>query len=275
MSRILLIDADLVAYQICCNNEKEYVGNDIKQLCLDWNDVEFRPDVSVLGSLHTECYQSTFRYIKYLKDKLSADRVICALSDSENFRKEVLPSYKEHRKSMRKPLALSFVRDNIRQEFECKELPTLEADDTLGILSTMPSLKGQKIIVSIDKDFFSIPGYFVNPKDIRKVDKANVDSHIHNVSEDQANYNFFMQTLTGDVADNYKGFPGIGPAKAKKLLDNYLDKDSKFDMIGAWSEITELSEKDNIDMLTQARCARILRFEDYDIKNKRVKLWKL
>jgi DNA polymerase-1 len=87
------------------------------------------------------------------------------------------------------------------------------------------------------------------------------------VTEEEADYNHLMQTLTGDAVDNYIGCPGIGKVNAKKILDAADDK---------WAAIVKAYEKAGLteeDALIQARCARILRHTDYDLEKKEVILW--
>ncbi len=64
------------------------------------------------------------------------------------------------------------------------------------------------VICSVDKDFNQIPGLHYNPKSKIMTDVSAVDALIF----------LHTQLLTGDSTDNIKGVPGIGPAKAKKIL---------------------------------------------------------
>jgi DNA polymerase-1 len=78
-----------------------------------------------------------------------------------------------------------------------------------------------------------------------------------------------MQTLTGDAVDNYKGCPGIGVKRALGLLFN--KKPNEY-----WEIITKAFEKAGLtemDALVQARMARILRTDDYNIQKGEVYLW--
>ena len=40
------------------------------------------------------------------------------------------------------------------------------------------------------------------------------------VEQDEADYNFYYQLLTGDTSDHIKGVPGIGDKTAHKILAN-------------------------------------------------------
>ena len=93
-----------------------------------------------------------------------------------------------------------------------------------------------------------------------------------------------MQTLTGDTCDGFPGCPGIGPVKAKKLIDNVGSE--AFEVYNRegrdvfhqfmWACIVAAYAKKGRDAqyaLTQARVARILRHDDYDFKTGRPILW--
>ena len=64
------------------------------------------------------------------------------------------------------------------------------------------------ILVSIDKDLDTVPGWHYN------YDKKIT----YFVTPEEASYNFYYQLLVGDSSDNIKGAVGVGPAKAKKIL---------------------------------------------------------
>jgi len=133
-----------------------------------------------------------------------------------------------------------------------------------SFLSTHPKFRANtiKIIVSEDKDMQTIPGYVYNPAK---------DTAERLITEEMADYFFFMQTLMGDTTDGYKGCPGIGEVSAAKVLDKAIA-----DGVPLWTAVTEQFIKKGLDVdeaLVQARMARILRAEDYNIKTHEVKLW--
>jgi DNA polymerase-1 len=73
-----------------------------------------------------------------------------------------------------------------------------------------------------------------------------------------------MQTLTGDRVDGYPGCPGIGPARAEKIVD------------GGWDAVVDTYAKAGLNesvALVQARMAYILRKGDYIKSSSRVRLW--
>lgn len=175
--------------------------------------------------------------------------VILALTDSGNsFRLDYWPEYKGKRG--RKPLVHAELRNWIisNADYRTYLRPRLEADDILGILATHKKLvKGDRIVVSIDKDMKQIPGRHFNP------DK----DEWFEVTEESGDQAFYFQTLTGDQTDNYPGCPGIGPKRAAGVTD--------------WNGVVAVYEKAGLteeDALVQARVARVLRASDYDFNKK-------
>ena len=227
-------------------------GNDIWTLHVDMREAKQRFDC----------------YISDLQQKLGADKTLIAYTDKENWRKSVLPTYKSNRKKKRKPLGFPVLKEYSRGVYKVCEAPTLEGDDILGILGTMPKsgrwlgsgdLSGERIIVTIDKDLRTIPGLHYNPQ---KSEEGIVE-----VSEEEAARMHLTQALTGDTVDGYSGCPGVGPKRAGRMLDESCDWDQ---VVAAYAN-AGLSED---EALVQARVARILHWKDYDRKKGEVKLWK-
>jgi len=208
--------------------------------------------------------------VETLTAKLKADRVILALSDEERWRPKVMPMYKSNRVKTRKPITYKPLRDWCHDVYETFQRPTLEGDDVLGILATHPKLvKGEKIVVSIDKDMKTIPGVHLNYAEARGSD--DYEQFIRVIQRDEADYYHLFQTLTGDKTDGYPGCPGIGPVNAEKLLTS-----GGFEPVRAWQVVVAAYAKKGLGeevALQNARVARICRHTDYDFTKKEVKLW--
>lgn len=221
---------------------------------------------------------------------LEADEYMVALSGptTECFRMNLLPTYKGGRNLSDRPLCFDDLRQHILDKYQAKIVNHLEADDVLGIWSTHPDMiPGEKIIVSRDKDFFSVPGLFY------KTDQK--DKGVQEISFDSAQRYHLYQTLLGDKTDNYKGCPGCGPSHAKALLANpYIIEPYTHIMKRGPRRGQEITRYRNVptedlwaavvsqfkfygfteeDALREARCARILRHGEYNYDTKEPILW--
>lgn len=245
MSRTVLIDADILAFQIASSLEQVFEFNGEHVLHADLNAGKREVDNAV----------------EYIIEKIDADRAALFLTGSNNFRKEVLPSYKGNRVGVRKPMILSGLRKYMQEVYGdlCFLEDTLEGDDLIGIHATMPH-SGERVIYSADKDLKTVPGLHWCPE----------DGEIIEIAESNADRMFFSQVLTGDPTDNYKGCPGVGPVKAEKLLEGKVDNKERWETVVNAYQKAKLTEK---DALQQARCARILRHGEYNFETKKVSLW--
>jgi DNA polymerase-1 len=240
----LLIDGDILLYQEAASVE----------VAFDWGD-----DIWSLTADASLAKQAVDVWIAQHKELLNADDVIITLTSPNNWRKDVLPTYKYNRKGKRKPVVFPALRDYCRETYRVIDYDTLEADDVMGILATggIKKIKGDKIIVSEDKDMKTIPGYLYNPN--------RPEEGIQCLSKKQADLNHLSQALTGDSTDGYSGCPGVGPKTAEKILKR-----------GTWEEVLGAYTKAGLtetDALVQARVSRILRKGEFSANTGKVKLW--
>lgn len=243
IQRKLLIDADLLCHQQTA--AVEFPAN--------WG--------GGLWTLHADAGEAIGRIacqVERLVEETEADGVVLAWNDLQgsNFRKDLDSTYKGNRAGTRKPVAFPEVREWMMDQWPSYDRPGLEGDDILGILATHPKLEKakEKVIFSGDKDMLTIPGLHY------------IDGEIVEVTEEAADDAFFFQTLTGDQTDGYPGCPGIGPKRARAILD----EESSWEQVVAAYAAKNLSEA---VALHQARLARILRASDYDFKTKKPILW--
>lgn len=225
-------------------------------------------------------------------DRLGADRIIVAISDDLNYRKEVLPTYKAHRAEVRYPMLRPALLQHLKDEYETFIRPRLEADDVLGILATNPKIiPGEKIIVTMDKDLRTVPGLHWNPSKEGETKKQEPTL----IKPDEAELLFYAQVLSGDAVDGYSGCPGVGTIGAQKIVREpvRLVQTEQEIMRGPnkgtkrvrwlqepttdlWECIVSHYEKAGLteaDALINARVARILRHGEYDYKKKEPILW--
>tara|TARA_Y100000590_G_C15695279_1_gene1004886 strand:+ start:374 stop:1111 length:738 start_codon:yes stop_codon:yes gene_type:complete len=241
MKNILLVDGDILAYTISSNSEQ----------AIHWGD-----DLWTLSTDFKECKDKVNEYLKNISKNFNAKKVYIFLSDTNNFRKQIYPEYKLNRINRRKPTVLYELKRYLFEEHEAISEPRLEADDLMGIFATDPKIKGNKIIISIDKDLKTIPGQI--SKDLETVEK---------ITKKKAQYNHAFQTLCGDASDNFPGCPGIGPVKAEKILDTK----------NLWKSVLNAFSKAKLNpdsALLQARLAYILQHGDYNFKTKKIRMWR-
>lgn len=247
--RKLLIDGDIVAYQISAACE----------VATKWDD-----DTWTLHASESESIERLVNLIENYKEILLCDNVVVALSDKDNFRKEVSPLYKFNRKNTRKPLTYKPLKDYMIEKYETVILKNLEADDVLGILATTDD-GFEKVILTNDKDLRTIPStvYFM------KNDPMGLAEEI---DKDTADLNFLIQTLTGDRVDGYSGCPKIGDKTAERLLMPHKGNFKKM-----WEVVVAEFKKQHFSLeqiIDQARLARILRNGEYNYKTKKPILWR-
>ena len=152
---------------------------------------------------------------KELEEVINSTDFVVALGDSEhNFRKEMNPSYKTNREGTQRPLMYSMLKDWVVNNFPVVMLPSLEADDVCRIVYEDNDNYGNfqdKVIVSIDKDFYTIP-------DVQFYRDIPRERTIRVIPKEEAEFNLMLQTIMGDTADGYYGIPNWGKAKATAWL---------------------------------------------------------
>jgi DNA polymerase-1 len=239
----LLIDGDQYVYKATIACERT---------------VRWDAENHVLGSNEVEALELCIGLLKKTMGELGSDKVRIAFTGpGENFRKGVLATYKGNRQTTRKPLCYPEVKAGIEARFPCLSVPGLEADDLMGIWQTRD--QEHTIIVSEDKDMKTIPG------------KLYRQGELQEITQEEADYHFLFQTLTGDATDGYSGCPGVGAAGAKKILAG-----EPCGTLRAWKLVVEAFIKAGLtedDALIQARLARILRASEWDSVSKKVMLW--
>ena len=232
----LLIDADYIVYKSCAAAEYD----------IDWGD-----DVIMVGSKFSEAYANTKREIDRVKSNFFDPDVILFFSDSTNFRKRVAADYKGHR-NRKKPCGYKRVIHALHDHYRVIIMPTLEADDSMGVYATS---NDDCVICSPDKDMKQIPGSVWNMDEMFTIDKRNGWEW------------FLIQTLAGDSTDGYSGAPGFGIKTSQKFFGDYGY---------TWNSVVQAFESKGLtemDALRNARLAKILTAEDYDFEQSRPILW--
>lgn len=237
------VDGDILIYGICS----------VCEYCARFDD-----DLDVVFcNIH-----EALSMVRGAMDKYAAigkGQITIYFTGSGNFRKDLFPQYKAHRKKVRKPAGYAALKAEINKSWTSVVEDGLEADDLIGMAHTRALGLGlTSLIVSEDKDFNTIPGWRYNPE-------KDQFSHI---SPEDADRNWLLQTMIGDRTDGYPGLEGVGPVSAERLLRengaSWKTVENAFTDSGFTPEYA----------LVQARMARILRDGEYDFNNKEVKLWR-
>ena len=234
----LLIDADYIVYKCCAATETE---------------IDFGEDLIVVTSRFSEAYEYVERELYNIASDLGCfDDSILFFSDSVNFRKSIDPAYKGHR-NRKKPCGYKRVINKLKEDYHVVVMPTLEADDALGIYATK---EPGHIICSPDKDMRQIPGQLFD-----------LTQEVVEITPEMGDRWHLIQAMAGDQTDGYAGIPGIGIKRAEALLEAN----------GAtWQTVVEAFAAKDLDesvALMNARLAKILQCDDYDFTNQEPRLW--
>lgn len=143
--------------------------------------------------------------------------VTVLLSGPGNFREAIatIKPYKGNRDSAYKPVHYQEIRDYLVHVHGGKVIEGHEADDECSILAHME--EGPCVVATIDKDLDQIP--------VPHYDYAK--KVFYEVDEDEGQYIFWKQTLTGDATDNIQGLYRVGDKAAEKLLEKWIAEHAK------------------------------------------------
>lgn len=259
VTRTLLIDADILAYRATAATQQT----------IDWNG-----DGSCVSE--NDCFGDAKRtareQIELFMDMLKGDDfIICLSDDVQNFRTQIDPTYKQARVQTERPRRLYDLKEWLAEKYPTELWPYLEADDVMGILATQPH-KGERVMVSLDKDMKTVPGLLCRPP------LHGGKWEILLSTEEAANSFHLWQTITGDQVDCYPGCPGAGPKVADKVIyDDYayftheypkgkpqlvFERQDEDDGLTDWQRLLTVYAKAGLghaEAIVQARLAFILR----------------
>jgi len=134
------------------------------------------------------------------------------LTGDNNFRYEVAKEslkddYKFNRKESRKPDKFDEMWDYLVKKHKAKVTPFCEADDV--VVTKKTESPDDYVLCAIDKDvLYQTEGTHYN---------YGKDEFV-TVTKEESIYYSYLQTLTGDTTDGYKGAFRIGPTKAVAIL---------------------------------------------------------
>ena len=143
------------------------------------------------------------------------------LTGKGNFRESIAVTvpYKGQRIT-EKPVHLQALRCHLVTSWGFTVVQGIEADDAVGIAAyAVP--EDETIMVHIDKDLNQFRGWHYNYKKKEK----------YYVTEFEGLHSFYTQILTGDRIDNIIGLKGIGPVKAKRILEECTNENELYQAV--------------------------------------------
>ena len=209
----------------------------------------FSPHVEcfdVDGSDLSAVYGFTQFLLQFLR-RVKPNRIAVALDESlfSGFRHGLCPNYKSNRELPDENLAM--------QLKGCREICSIlgmasyaskkyEADDIIGTLSVRMSdlLPGDPAlcIVTRDKDLSQLlktdKDYMWDYSGNRRRYRADIKEEFGVSPEQFADY----LGLVGDAVDCITGVPGVGPVKAKELLQNFVSMDGIYENLDAVADLS-------------------------------------
>ncbi len=201
------------------------------------------------------CWQAD-ELVKRILEDVGATESRIYISGENNFRYGIYPDYKANRRDKPRPKFVEDVREHLVLHWSGEICDGIEADDALGINAGRiadgvvgDSNENSFVICSIDKDLFQIPGRHYN----------FVRNEFRDISGLEGWYNFYLQVLTGDPADNISGCPGIGKVKAPRTLQGLSDVSGMYE---ACLMAYENAGKSETDMNLSCQLLYILRSEN-------------
>ena len=260
-----LIDADSLLYKAGFSYEEK----------TNWNELENElgivkePSISITSDI-IEARNAIDGLIENIRFKTGCDEIEVWLTGHNNFRYEVLESYKSNRKDSRKPVAFGNLWDYLITHYDALVADDYEADDV--VVYKKSKYPDDYFLCAIDKDvLYQTVGTHYN---------YGNDELITTTPYDSLRF-FYYQILKGDQVDGYKGVPNIGHVKANKILDeaegnsNNLEWEYWTACIKACMDTMKLSKKEAKEYMTvQARMASMHQLRETSKNEYKVVLWK-
>jgi len=147
------------------------------------------------------------------------DKYLTAVKGDNNFRAELYPEYKGHRtRTQEEADVLEALIVHLINNWGAKRAHGFEADDLVVHWREKVLAKGNlPVICSNDKDLLTVPGTHYRTKERCIVYRTH----------EEAEEFFNLQLIMGDPTDKIPGIPGLGPVKAKALLENVPIRDQR------------------------------------------------
>lgn len=189
----LYIDGDMLVYKLGYAAEEK----------ITWLDGTVSKTVNL-----AEVKKLVRRVIRSYLRIFKTDQYELVVSGSGNYRLEFFPQYKGNRVALTKPLCYDGLRKWMKSLPEAVTVDGEEADDYLAQVLTDPKRCKNAVVISADKDFYTVPGKVYNVSAQRLFD----------IQLGQGFSFLWFQAMAGDRVDGYYGVPWLGVSKARRLL---------------------------------------------------------
>lgn len=230
---IALIDADTIAYGACCVCEYEYFD-------IEANENKFSINID-------DALDHALGRIQQILDQTGCKSAELYFTSGFNFRYTVDPTYKANRVSMRRPEGLYEVKAGLLQFHSGSICTDYEADDIVAYIKL--NRPEQYILCAVDKDILkSVPGRHFN---YYSSDQHNIQPKFIETDEKDALLFNYLQAITGDSSDGIKGVPGVGPAKAAKLINKDMTE------LEMWEAVVKAYESKSLSFIEALTTMRL------------------
>lgn len=172
--------------------------------------------------------------IKRILEENGTTKFVMFLTEGKCFRynKAVTSEYKGNRKDKAKPRLFEMLKGYLKAQYGAYSVPGIEADDAVVLYNNLTDLNTR--ICSPDKDVIEqTPGVHYNYQVVglkdeqgNKLEGQYASKGMITTSEEDALLFLYKQMLMGDSTDGINGIEGIGPKKAEKFLNTWVNTET-------------------------------------------------
>lgn len=170
-----------------------------------------------------------FKSLHMYLTRFEPDEVYISFDNGHSpIRMKLLPNYKGHRKNIsvdyeslqsQKAIIMKMLGMlRINYIFDKNNNTLYEGDDFLAYLAIKKFQSEKIILISSDKDFNQLLNKNLRIYNPRKDEIIRLEN-CKDLFGYHANETVEYLAMVGDISDDISGFPGIGPVKARKILD--------------------------------------------------------
>ena len=237
-------------------------------------------DTELIANMHI---YFTLNAIFSYANKFKPTKIVCVWDEKEdyqpNVRKEQLEGYKGNRSKDSTPHEQN---DQIKEMLSCLGIPSIfprerEADDIVAYICK--TFEGQKVIVSVDRDFLQLVDDKTTLYDAIRKKEFVLETFTEDTGYTKNEW-LNAKCLLGDKSDNVPGIPRFGKAKVRKWLDGELtltdEQEEIFTRNMTVFNLNEVMSHDDevayyqqqLDVVVEPRWSEFIMYcEEYDMKN--------